>query len=105
MAIKELADLDGTYQPVPPDQIDQTVMTIMSTLGTTAKDFDLASRMYNYDFFRDESQEFKQSMCNALRAHFSSYPNSFWNKFSTTDWAAPVPTEVKPVEPQTPTTL
>lgn len=82
MAIQDFSDpLESTQ--VPADKVDSTVTTILSSLGTDIKAFQQASAMYNSDFFRNESQEFKASLCNALKAHFKNYQNSFWNKLAT----------------------
>jgi hypothetical protein len=82
MAIQDFSDPPENTQ-VPPDKIDSTVTTIISSLETDSKAFQQASAMYNSDFLKDESVEFKAALCNALKAHFKPFQNSYWNKLAT----------------------
>lgn len=81
MAIKDFSD-DLKNTQVPPEEIDSTVTTIISSLGTDVKAFQQASAMYNSDFLKGESDEFKVALCKALKAHFKPFQNSYWNKLS-----------------------
>jgi hypothetical protein len=62
-------------------EIDRLVNKVLSSLGTTARDFEHASREYNSDFFQDEPDEFRRRLCRALQLHFKHVgTNTFWNK-------------------------
>ncbi len=63
-------------------QIDSMVISIVSKLDTDYKMFTHASKQYNSDFFKGETEEFKSSLCKALTSHFSKYTNSYWVKNS-----------------------
>lgn len=65
---------------VPLEEIDNAVLSIVSSLGKDARTFEHASAMYNTDFFADESHEFKLALCRSLRSHFAPLQNTFWDK-------------------------
>lgn len=62
--------------------VDNTVMSIVGSLGTNQRDFQHASQMYNSDFFKGESREFQTRLCAALSAHFKGHQNHYWTKNS-----------------------
>lgn len=64
------------------EEINSSVVSIIGSLGSSQRDFQHASEMYNSDFFRDEPLEFKVSLCNALLVHFKGHQNHYWTKNS-----------------------
>lgn len=83
MSIKRHQATANTVLPDMTEQeIDDAVASIVASHGTDIKSFQTASSMYNFDFFKGESQEFKTAACRALKAHFSDFQNSFWDKAS-----------------------
>ena len=69
-----------TAAEMSEQEVDDAVISIISSLGKDFKAFQHASNMYNSDFFKAESNLFKQQLCKALKFHFAEYQNNFWNK-------------------------
>lgn len=63
-------------------EVDDAVISIVSSLGKDIRAFQHASQMYNSDFFKGESHLFKQQLCKALKFHFAGHQNNFWNKIA-----------------------
>lgn len=61
---------------------EDMALRIISSLGRSRHDFDLASQMYTAKFFKDESDEFRAALCRALVIHFSGNLNVYWNKYA-----------------------
>ena len=70
------------FPEMSEQDIDDAVAAIVSSQGSDIRAFQQASSMYNYDFFKDESVTFKAAACRGLKAHFSEFQNSFWDKAS-----------------------
>lgn len=61
--------------------IEKMVTSVIGSLKCDARNFEHAKRTYNIDFFRGESQEFKQALCKALHTFFAPVGvNPFWKK-------------------------
>lgn len=82
MPITHLHQKELASRPMSSEEVDRIVMNIVTDIGTTYKDFQHASSTYNSVFFHGESPEFKRELCRALKNHFGSFQNSFWNKAS-----------------------
>lgn len=63
-------------------EIDETVANILAMFNDDARDFQLASTMYNSKFFKGLPAAFKKRCCMALRAHFTQQINNYWNEQS-----------------------
>jgi hypothetical protein len=62
------------------EDIEHTVIAVISWLSKDAQSFQQSSNLYNSDYFREESEEMKIRLCTALADFFSpAYSNSFWN--------------------------
>lgn len=65
---------------VASSEVDHLLMTILSTLDKDAIGFERASKLYNSDFFRNESLETKVRLCTALSDFYApKFQSSFWN--------------------------
>lgn len=62
------------------DDLEAKVALIVSTLGTSYRDFGLASETYNSIFFRDEDPNFVRELALGLINHYPMWPNTCWNK-------------------------
>jgi hypothetical protein len=76
-----------TVEPrvVNQDEIDAQVISVISSLGQTYRDFGLASKTYNLAFFKGEPKEFSQALALALINHYPMWPNLFWNNLSQSE--------------------
>ena len=78
--IKHLIEKAETEQDVEQIIISE-IFSIVGTLGTSRRDYENASTMYNSLFFKDEPFMFTRALCRALIDHFATYPtNNYWVK-------------------------
>ena len=70
-AAKATADLET---------VDHSVMVILSSLTRDSLSYERAVALYNSDFFKGETPEFTQAVCQALHSFFKplGYTNVYW---------------------------
>lgn len=61
------------------EEINSAVIAIVSQFADNDRDFEYASQMYNSVYFRGFPLAFRKRACMALRDHFPSRTNNFWN--------------------------